>query len=481
MALSDFREFVSKLEREGQLIRFHDEILPEPGVRSLARAAADMIDDGPAILLDNVKGYRGKKLAINVLGSWANYALMMGMEKTSSLKEMFHELNRRWLSYPGEVKYVSNPACQENIVTKNINLYEMLPLFKVNPYDGGCYLSKAAVVSKDPDDPGSFDKANLGVYRLQVHGPDTIGLNVVPSHDMAIHLRNAEAANRPLPVAICIGVHPLLMVMACTPIAYDKSEYRYAAALDQAPQEIAKAVTCDLDVPAGAEWVLEGEVIPRTRTLEGPFADMTGSYSSLRGQFRIQVKAVTHRHEPIFENLYCGKPWTEHDTLIGLSTSVPIFQQLRETMPEVTAVNALYQHGLTVIVAAHNRFGGYAKTIGMRVATTPHGVAYAKNIVIVDGDVDPFNPIEVRWALSTRVRPDKDVVVIPNTPGHPSDPSSDPPGMGAKLIIDATTPAYPDKVSPKYRVVEKVPNTEIYRQRIRELQAGLTQTATPSR
>ncbi len=370
---------------------------------------------------------------------------------------------------------MSNPPCQENVITSGINLYELLPLFKVNPYDGGCYLSKAITVSKDPDDPDNFDKVNLGVYRLQVHGPDTIGLNVVPAHDLVIHLRNAEAANRPLPVAVCLGVHPMLMVMACTPLAYDKSEYKYAAALDGAPQEIAKALTSDLEIPASAEFVLEGEIIPRLRVTEGPFADMTGSYSSLRCQFCMQVKTVTHRNNPIFENLYCGRPWTEHDTLIGLSTCVPLYQQLRETMPEVTAVNALYQHGMTVIVAAHNRFGGYAKSVAMRLASTPHGVSYAKNIIIVDGDVDPFDTLQVRWALSTRVRPERDVTIIHNTPAHPSDPTSDPPGMGAKLIIDATTPAYPDKVSPKYRTVEPVANIDLYRKQLFDLQTQLAQ------
>jgi len=481
MPFRDFREFIQKLEQEGQLIRYHQELRPEPEIRSLARAAADLVDNGPAIILDNIKGYKGKQLAINVLGSWANYALMMGMPKNSTLKQMFYELANRWDRYPGEVKRVTNPACQENIITRNINLYELLPLFKVNPYDGGCYLSKAMVISRDPDDPDNFEKVNLGVYRLQIHGPDTIGLNVVPAHDFVVQMRAAESRNKPVPIAICLGVHPTLMVMACTPIPYNKSEYLYAAALDGAPQEIARATTSDLEIPAGTEWVIEGEVTPRVRVTEGPFADMTGSYSSLRAQFQVRVKAVTHRNNPIFENLYCGLPWTEHDTLIGLSTSVPLYKQLRETMPEVKAVNAMYQHGLTVIIAADNRFGGYAKSVAMRLASTPHGVPYAKNIIVVDGNVDPFDTLQVRWALSTRVRPDKDVLIIPNCPGHPSDPSSDPPGMGSKLIIDATTPAYPDKVSPKYRVVEPVTNVDFYREKIRELQSQLSQAAAAKR
>ncbi len=101
MAFHDFRDFLAMLEQEGQLVRYGKELWPEPDIRQLARAAADMVDTGPAVLLDNIKGYKGKELALNVLGSWANYALMMGMPKSSTLKEMFHELARRWSKYPG--------------------------------------------------------------------------------------------------------------------------------------------------------------------------------------------------------------------------------------------------------------------------------------------------------------------------------------------------------------------------------------------
>lgn len=473
MSTRDFRDFIGKLEQEGQLVRFHEEILPEPDVRGVGRGAVDMGPTGPAVLMDNIKGYKGKQLALNVHGSWANYAIMMGMPKNTGLKEMFYELARRWDRYPGEVKWVKDPVCQQNVIRKNINLYEIFPLFKVNPYDGGCYFAKASVVTKDLDEPGDFDKTNVGMYRLQVQGPDTIGLGALPFHDLGMHVRHAEAANKPLPVAICLGVHPMLSVMACTPIAYGKSEYKYAAALDGAPQEIAKALTSDLDIPAGCEYVIEGKVLPRQRFPEAPFGEFPGTYSGGRNQVRVQVEAITHRNDPILENMYTGRSWSELDTIIGLSTCVPLYQQLRETMPEVTAVNALYQHGLTVIVAVDNKFGHYAKTVAMRVASTPHGVSYCKNIILVDGSVDPFDLLQVMWALSTRVRPAKDVIVIAPTPGHPTEPSSDPKGISGKVIIDATTPAYPDKTGPEYRLVDKVEKTEIFRKRIVELQAAL--------
>jgi vanillate/4-hydroxybenzoate decarboxylase subunit C len=170
------------------------------------------------------------------------------------------------------------------------------------------------------------------------------------------------------------------------------------------------------------------------------------------------------------ETLYIGRPWTEHDTIDGLSTSVTLFKQLHASMPEVTAVNALFNHGLSVIIATKVKFGGFAKSVAFRLASTPHGVSYAKNIILVDHDVNPFDFTAVMTAMSTRVRADKDVSVITNTPGMPLDPSSEPPGMGNKLIIDATTPVAPDKLLREIRMVDAVPSAEAADAEIRKFQ-----------
>jgi UbiD family decarboxylase len=464
----DLRQFLAKLEQEGQLVHYTDEVMPEPDIRAISRAAADIGPTGPAVLIENVKGYKGKKIAVNVHGSWANHALMLGLPKTTSLKEQFYELERRWDSYPGEVKWIDNPPCQE-VVLDAFNLLELLPLYKVNENDGGFYLSKASVVSKDPDDPDNFDKENVGIYRLQVQDADTIAMQGLPFHDIAIQMRKAEERGESLPVAICLGVDPMLSFMASTPIAYDLSEYKYTAALNGIPMELAKTTTGYLDVPAGAEYVLEGEILPRLRVCEGPFGEFPGSYSGARKQVLIKIHRVTHRRDPIFENLYLGRPWTEIDTLLGLNTCIPIYKQLRETMPEVKAVNALYQHGLTVIIAMESRLGGYAKSVAFRAASTPHGISYVKNIILVDADVDPFDLVQVMWAMSTRIRGEKDVIVIPNTPGMPLDPGSEPPGMGCKVIIDCTTPVAPEPKMRDVKMVELIPESAAFQKVLADL------------
>ncbi|MFL0251943.1 non-oxidative hydroxyarylic acid decarboxylases subunit C [Clostridium neuense] len=449
MIYRDLREFIKVLQNEEQLIEIEDEVMPEPDLAAIGKSAAD-IDNGPAVLVKNIKGYNNSVL-LNVHGSWQNHALMLGLPKNTPVKEQFFELDKRWSNYPVKPVWVNDAPVKEVKITENINLFDILPLFRVNKYDGGFYLSKALTVTRDPEDPDDFGKQNVGTYRIQVKGKDLLGIQPLQFHDIAVHLRKAEERNEKLPVAICIGNEPVLNLMASTPIEYAQSEYEFAGALKGQPIELTKSENGNLDIPARSEIVLEGYIIPRARKIEGPFGEFPGSYSGARLQPEIKITAVTYRKNPIFENLYIGMPWTEVDYLVGLNTSLPLYRQLKRDFPEVAAVNAMYTHGIGVIISTKCRFGGYGKSVAMRLLSTPHGMPYSKIIIVVDETVDPFNLPQVMWALTTRVRPDKDVVLIPNAPGMPLDPSSEPAGMHTKLIIDATTPVAPDvarKVNP---------------------------------
>ncbi len=476
MAYEDLRSFLEKLETNGQLIHYKDPVMPEPDIALIGRAATDMGEKAPAVLLENIKGYKDAKIALNVHGSWANHALMLGMDKNATVREQFFEFANRWDgTREGTVEWMKGDApCQEVKYTEDINLYDIIPAFRVNQYDGGFYLSKACIVTRDPDDPDNFGKQNVGTYRIQLQGKDTLGAQIMPFHDSGVHIVNAEKKGINLPIAICLGVEPVVTVMASTPLKYDQSEYTFGSALKGSPIMLTKTLDGGLDIPAYCEFVIEGELQTGTRTPEGPFGEFPGSYSGVRKQFLIKVNKVTTRKNPIFENLYVGRPWTEHDTLIGLNTSVPLYRQLKETMPEVQCVNAIYQHGLTVIISTNSRFGGYAKSVAFRLASTPHGISYAKNIILVDGDVDPFNLTQVMWAVSTRVRPEKDVIVLKNVPGMPLDPCSEPPGMGGKLIIDATTPVPPEPVLREVRMVDPLPAAEGYKKILEKMYAELS-------
>ena len=200
----DLREFLKTLEEEGQLIRVKDEVDPEPDIGAAGRACANM-DKKPAVLFEKVKGYK-YSVVTNVHGSWANHALMMGMPKDTPVKEQFFELNRRWDKFPVPPVIVprEKALCKENTISENINLFEILPLYRINDQDGGFFLSKACVVTGDPAEPDNLDKQNVGTYRIQVKDIDRIGIQALPFHDIAIQLAKAEEVNEPLPVAIAL-------------------------------------------------------------------------------------------------------------------------------------------------------------------------------------------------------------------------------------------------------------------------------------
>ncbi|WP_296140110.1 non-oxidative hydroxyarylic acid decarboxylases subunit C [uncultured Tessaracoccus sp.] len=467
------RDFLETLEAEGQLIRIKDEVDPEE-IGAAGRASSNM-EGSPAILFEKVRGYKGP-VATMVHGSWKNHALMLGMDKNASIKEQFEELNKRWDKFPVPPTVLSRDeaTCKEVVIDEEINLFEILSLYRINPQDGGCYLSKASVVSGDPAEPDNFDKQNVGTYRIQVKGKDRLGIQALAMHDIAVQLRLAEAKNEPLPIAIALGNNPLVTFMASTPVGYTQNEYEFVGALqDGVPCEIVKADIADhLYVPAHAEVILEGYIIPRVRTCEGPFGEFPGSYSGARNQCEMKITHVTHRKDPIFENLYLGMPWTEIDYLMALNTSVPLYKQMKESYPEIVAVNAMYQHGITSIVSVKPRFGGFGKSVAMRMMTTPHGTAYAKNIIIVDEFVDPFDLTQVMWALSTRVKPGKDVAIIPNCPGMPLDPSTNPPGMTEKFIIDATSPVAPEVEPRATKLLTPAAGVEKWEKIIRSMRAG---------
>jgi 4-hydroxybenzoate decarboxylase len=441
MPYKDLRDFLIRLESEGQLLRVEKEVLPEPDIGAAAYAAGE-VPNGPAILFEKIRGYDRKKVAMNVHGSWKNYALMLDLPIDTPLQQLFHELVKKSDRFPVSSKVVDRAPLKETILTKNINIFEVLPVFRVNDYDGGPYLSKAVVVSKDPEDAKN---QNLGIYRLQVKDKDRLGIQTSPQHDIAVNLRKAEELNQPLPVAIAVGNDPAITLAAGMPLQYDEDEYEMAGALRGEPTEIIRAETVDLMVPAGAEVVLEGEIIPRKRTIEGPFGEYPGFYSATMKQAEIKIKAITLRKDPIiFENLYIGKPWSEHDYLIGPITSATLYRQLKAMAPEVVSVNAMYCHGYGTIVSTKSRIAGYAKIIAAKLLATPHGLVYPKLIVIVDEDIDPFNLNEVMWALVTRFRPDRDLILIPNAPGSTLDPTGHPPGLVTRMILDATKPVPPD-------------------------------------
>jgi UbiD family decarboxylase len=273
------------------------------------------------------------------------------MPKGSSTRAQVDEFIARWANFPVKAEWRGDPPWAQNSRGgDDVNIFEVLPLFRLNDGDGGFYLDKAAVISRDPDDPEDIGKQNVGIYRIQVKGTRKLALQPVPMHDIAQHLRKAEEKGEDLPIAITLGNEPVISIVASTPLEYDQNEYELAGALRGAPAPIARAPLTGLPVPWGSEVVIEGAIEGRKREIEGPFGEFTGHYSGGRNMTVIRVGKISYRTGTIFEHLYLGMPWTEIDYLLGANTCVPIYEQLRTDFPEVQAVNAMYTHGLGVIV-----------------------------------------------------------------------------------------------------------------------------------
>ncbi|MGP3776290.1 non-oxidative vanillic acid decarboxylases subunit C [Streptomyces sp. SDT5-1] len=473
MPYDDLRSFLGTLEKEGQLLRITDEVLPEPDLAAAANATGRIGENAPALYFDNVKGFTDARIALNVHGSWANHALALGLPKNTPVKEQVEEFARRWDAFPVAPERREDAPWRENAQEgEDVDLFSVLPLFRLNDGDGGFYLDKAAVVSRDPEAPDDFGKQNVGTYRIEVIGSNRLAFQPVPMHDVAQHLRKAEEVGEDLPIAITLGNDPVMAIVAGMPMAYDQSEYEMAGALRGAPAPIATAPLTGFDVPWGSEVVIEGVIESRKRQIEGPFGEFTGHYSGGRRMPVIRVDRVSYRTNPVFESLYLGMPWTECDYLVGPNTCVPLLKQLRAEFPEVQAVNAMYTHGLMVIISTKKRYGGFAKAVGMRAMTTPHGLGYVAQVIVVDEDVDPFNLPQVMWAMSAKVNPKDDVVVIPNLSVLELAPAAQPAGITSKMIIDATTPVSPDVRGNFSTPAKDLPETADWARRLQDMIAA---------
>lgn len=464
----DLRDFLAVLEAQKLLLRVTDRVVPEPDLAAAACAATKLGAFSPALLFSNVSGYTDAKIVMNVHGSWANHALALGMEKDASMREQFFEFVRRYHMYPGPLERVKAAPWQEVVVDGEIDLFEILPLFRLNQGDGGFFIDKPCVISRDPDDWNNDDVENVGVYRLQVKDRNHLGIQTVPQHDIAVQLAHAEARGEDLPVAIALGNEPIITLMGATPMLYTQLEYKMAAAFQGAPYRVVQLQN-GLDIPWGSEYVLEGRILGRQRQPEGPFGEFPGYYSGCHQYPVVEIDRVSHRKDPIYESVYVGRPWTELDYLQAMTTSAPVYDQLKATFPEVVAVNALYTHGLVLIVSTKTRYGGFAKSVGLRVLSTTHGLGYAKVVIVVDEDVDPFDLNQVMWAISVKVNPAGDVIMLPNMTENLLDPACQPSGMVTKMVIDATTPIAPDTRGDYGELLRSPQGTDAWQTKLRLL------------
>ncbi|MFS0669257.1 UbiD family decarboxylase [Peribacillus frigoritolerans] len=320
---------------------------------------------------------------------------------------------------------------KENIILDNIDLMKMLPIPVHHEKDSGNYITAGLFIVRDP----VTRKQNVSIHRLQISGGNKIGALILPRHTFHLY-KQAEEAGRPLECAIVIGVDPvtLLASQASTPFGVDELEI--SSALRGEPLEVVRCETVDIDVPAYAEIVLEGKILPHVREPEGPFGEFPKYYGPRSDKEVIEITAVTHRNNPIFYTIVPAG--YEHLLLGGIPREASLFQSIRQTVPSVIAVHM--SPGGTcryhAIVSINKRNEGEAKNAILAALANSFDI---KHVVVTDEEVDIFNMEEVEWAIATRFQADRDLVVVHEAQSSKLDPSTRD-GVGSKMGFDCTIP-----------------------------------------
>ena len=430
MPYRDLRDWIQKLEEEGELVRIKDEINPEPDVGAIGRAVGDIA--GPGILAEKVTGFE-IPLATCLTGSWRATALALDLSKSTSRRDMVKVWMDAFNRYPVKAKVVSNAPCKENILTgEKVNIFQF-PISRINPNDASFYISKGMSITKDLKSGWQ----NVGIYRIMVLDKNKVAISVqTAAQHFRFHLRKYLEGGKPMEVAVAIGTEPVLPMVATMKIPAGWNEYDFAGALRKGPAELVKAETVDLMVPARAEIVLEGILHTEAQVVEAPFGEHTGAYSGCFWTPVFEINAITHRNNPIYESLYLGKPYTECNYLSMLGKIAGLQYELQAKFPQITEI--AYQLPDLYNLVIQGRWGhtGEPKRVMNACWGSSFGVP-TKMVTVVDEDVDPWDAQDVLWAIATRCQAGKDVVIIPGCEGS-LDPSRETDATSCKFGIDAT-------------------------------------------
>jgi 2,5-furandicarboxylate decarboxylase 1 len=421
MEFKSLREWLEILREDGILKTVNR---PVKLVHELA-AVAKKADGKYCVFFEDVSG-TAMPIVAGIASSRKMFARALGVS-VDELVETFSTAQ----SNPGDYIMVERESAPvKEVIEPEVDLHK-LPIPTHHEKDGGPYITAGVLVSRDP----STGIRNLSIHRLQVLEKNRLGILILPRH-LWQFLRKAEAAKQPLEVAISIGLDPILMLssQAITPFGVD--EYMIAGALYRKPLELVKCETVDLEVPAHAEIVLEGTILPDVREIEGPFGEYPKYYSPASLKPVLSVSAITRRKEPIYQTIV---PATmEHMLLGAIPREGGMLQVIRSAVPNAVGVH-LTPGGTCryhVVVSIDKLNEGEPKNAMFAAFSSSQEI---KRVVVVDKDVDIFDPVDVEWAIATRFQAASDTMIVQRAMGNKLDPSSDG-GISDKMGIDATIP-----------------------------------------
>jgi 4-hydroxy-3-polyprenylbenzoate decarboxylase len=453
MKYKDLREFLVQLESKGELKRVATEISPYLEMTEVCDRL--LKSEGPAVIFENPKGHNIPVLG-NLFGTPKRVAMGMGQESVEALREVgkllayLREpdppkgLKDTWDKLP-ILKQVLNMApkvltsapCQDIVwEEKDVDLYKF-PIQTCWPEDIGPLITWGLTITRGP----KKTRQNLGIYRQQVIAPNKLIIRWLAHRGGALDFRDFCLAypGQPYPLAIALGADPATILGAVTPVPDNLSEYQFAGLLRGTKTEIVQCLSHDLQVPASAEIVLEGFIYPNETALEGPFGDHTGYYNEQETFPVFTVERITMRHNPIYHSTYTGKP-PDEPAILGVALNEVFVPLLQKQFPEITDFY-LPPEGCSyrmAVISMKKQYAGHAKRVMFGVWSFLRQFMYTKFIIVTDDDVDIRDWKEVIWAITTRVDPARDTLIVENTPIDYLDFASPVSGLGGKMGLDAT-------------------------------------------
>lgn len=449
----DLRDFIALLEKEGELKRISVEVDPYLEITEICDRT--LRQQGPALLFENPKNSDAPVLA-NLFGTSKRIALAMGLSDVSEIREFGKQLSLlkepeppkgfkdAWQKLPllkkafdMAPKTIKNPACQKHQIKDDEIDLTKLPIQTCWPKDAAPLITWALVITKGP----TKQRLNLGIYRLQLLGSNQLIMRWLSHRGGALDYQDWQKhyPGTRFPITVALGADPATLLAAVTPIPDQLSEYAFAGLLRGKRTQVADCLTNSLQVPASAEFILEGYLEPGSEAPEGPFGDHTGYYNEIENFPIFTVEIVTHRDEPIYHSTYTGRP-PDEPAMLGLALNELFVPLLQKQFPEITdfylpAEGCSYR---MAIVSIKKQYPGHAKRVMFGIWSFLRQFMYTKFVIVTDDDINIRQWPDVIWAITTRVDPTRDTTLIDNTPIDYLDFASPVSGLGSKMGIDAT-------------------------------------------
>ncbi len=453
MKYRDLRDFIQQLEQKGLLKRITAEV--DPALEITEICDRTLKAEGPALLFENPKGHSTPVLA-NLFGTPERVAMGMGEDSVTALREVGKllaflkepdppkGLKDAWDKLPVfkqvlnmAPKVVKKAPCQEFIIEGDDVDLARLPIQTCWPGDAAPLITWALVVTRGPEK----ERQNLGIYRQQVIGKNRVIMRWLAHRGGALDFRDwcKQHPGEPFPIAVALGADPATILAAVTPVPDSLSEYGFAGLLRGDKTEVVKCKGSELQVPASAEFVLEGHIYPDDMADEGPFGDHTGYYNEVERFPVFTIERITHRKDPIYHSTYTGRP-PDEPAILGVALNEVFVPILQKQFPEICDFY-LPPEGCSyrvAIVSMNKQYPGHAKRIMMGVWSFLRQFMYTKFVIVVDNDVNVRDWKDVIWAMTTRMDPARDTTLIENTPIDYLDFASPVSGLGSKAGFDAT-------------------------------------------